>query len=223
MYSEAAGSYDSTNRILSFNADSSVRRAAAMRVMERGPSKILDIATGTGGMAIGIAELARKEGAKVSIVGMDQNRAMLRVARAKARKMKIRNIRFELGNASRIRYHDNSFDSVCCSFSTKNFRSLDRFVKESSRVLKRGGVLVISDISRPEGALNIAMFRIYLLYMKLIGAVSNKKLYRWLPGSTNEFSRARLIKLLRENGMKDVRCREFFFGITYVISCVKAG
>ena len=221
MYTEAAESYDSTNRILSFNADSGVRGEAAKIVMMARPSRILDIATGTGDMAIGIAELAEMRGERVSVTGIDRNKSMLAVAKRKAMKRGVRGVRFEAGDVSEIRYGDGSFDAVCCSFSTKNFPDLGIFVKESKRVLRKGGIFVITDISRPEGILNNALFGIYLLYMKLIAAFAGKRLYRWLPGSTSGFSKRNLVGLLGKNGLRDIVVRDFFFGIAYIISCRK--
>ena len=84
MYSEAHKSYDSTNRLLSFNTDNIIRKRAANAILSSNPSNVLDIATGTGDLAMLIAKYAKEKGLKTKVTGIDMNAGMLSVAREKA-------------------------------------------------------------------------------------------------------------------------------------------
>ncbi len=221
MYSEAHKSYDWTNHFLSFFADSSMREKAAKEVLSSNPERIIEIATGTGDTAIAIAKLAAKESRKIEIIAMDANVDMLSVAAKKAAFEKTLPIDFEKGDALNLNYPDGYFDAVVCTFSTKNFSNLDRFAGEANRILKQKGRLVIADMSRPDGTLNRAVFNVYLVYMKLIGTLAGKKLYRWLSGSTSSFNRSKFLAVLSKNRFSKPTVTEFFFGIAYIISCAK--
>lgn len=221
MYSEAHMSYDSTNRFLSFNTDSGLRRLAAEEALREGPHRILDIATGTGDMAINMAKLVKEQRLGTDIIALDANEDMLRVARAKSRKERTTMIDFVVGDALELDYPAGYFDSVTCSFSIKNFGYLNRFAREAHRVLKNNGRLVILDMSIPNGALRRFVFRIYLNYMNFVGFIAGKKLYRWLPKSTREFNRRSLIDVLDKSSFSDIKVREFHFGMTYILVCSK--
>ncbi len=220
MYSEAHESYDFTNHLLSFFTDSSVRKRVAEEVMKAKPGKVLDIATGTGDTAMLVAKAAHAIGKSVTVTAMDANARMLSTAKAKARKEGLDNVHFEEGNSSRLKYPDGSFDAVVCTFALKNL-DLERFASESYRVLRKGGILVIADISAPEGLLNRAMFRIYLGYMGIFGWLTGKKLYKWLPGSTNSFDKKGFLKVLSAKHFHKAKSSEFFFGITYILTYMK--
>lgn len=219
MYSEAYDTYDSTNHVLSFFADSALRKRAAEYIIASEPSRVIDIATGTGDTAIEIARLGKERGIVLEVIGLDANTEMLKVANDKLRKAKLDNIEFKVGNAFALKYKDGSFDAVTCSFAIKNFGDLDRFIGEAQRVLKKGGKLLIIDISKPDGSLNRAAFYVYLAYMKIVGAVAGKELYRWLPGSTNSFDRAAFVKMLRKRNFSEIKIKESFFGIAYILTC----
>lgn len=221
MYTEAYKSYDFTNHILSFFGDSSIREAAAEEIIRLKPHKIIDVATGTGDMAINMAKLSREQGLDADITGLDINPNMLKVAKAKAKKAGLRNVRFEIGDILHLRYPDSYFDAVSCSFSVKNFGDLDKFAIEAYRILKKHGTLLIADISMPEGIFKKIIFYFYLSYMRVIGFTTGKELYKWLPGSTAQFNRANFIKILRRNGFANLKKDEFFFGIAYILTCNK--
>lgn len=221
MYSEAYESYDSTNRILSVFTDNMMRRKAAEEVIKKKPYKILDIATGTGDSAILLSRLSVEKGIRMEIIGIDANYNMLKIAREKANKENISNIKFVMGDALNMKYEDNSFDAAICSFALKNFLDIDKFVMEVKRVIKKNGKFVVLDISNPQKSIGKVPFYIYIAYMSIFGMLTGKKLYKWLPGSTSAFNRKEFITILRKNRLRNIRIREFLFGISYIISCDK--
>ena len=221
MYSEAHKSYDATNRLLSFNTDNMIRERAANAILSSNPSNVLDIATGTGDLAMLIAKYAKKKGLKTKVTGIDTNAGMLSVAREKASRNAARNVVFESGNALGLKYRTGTFDAVVCSFALKNFDSQERFLGEVRRVLKSNGTFVLIDISKPESALGSIGFWFYMRYMGLFGIATGKKLYKWLPKSTAEFSRKEFIKRVKEEGFREVNVREYLLGISYMLTCRK--
>ncbi|MDE1861073.1 MAG: class I SAM-dependent methyltransferase [Candidatus Micrarchaeota archaeon] len=221
MYSQAHRGYDSTNRILSFFRDSSLRRLAAGMTLESDPSIVADLATGTGDTAIFTRRIAKERGLDTEVVGIDANADMLRVATEKAKNAGLSGIKFVKANVYKLPYGSGHFDAVSCSFSVKNFNDIDGFLKEAHRVLRRNGALVILDTSMPGTGFGRLAFYVYFAYMKLIGALAQKELYRWLPGSTAAFDRRRFIGKIRRGGFSSVRVSEFLFGIAYIVRCRK--
>lgn len=221
MYSEAHGSYDITNKFLSFNTDNRIRKKAAESILSENPASVLDIATGTGDLAIMTARLAGEKGLKAKVTAIDMNSSMLSVAREKARRQGARNVVFEKGDATELKYADGSFDAVVCSFALKNFDSQEKFLKEAKRVLKRNGTFVLIDISKPESTIGRPAFWVYMRYMELFGLITGKRLYKWLPGSTAEFNRKEFVKKVKGAGFKDVKVEEYLFGISYLLKCRK--
>lgn len=221
MYSEAHRSYDLINTFLSLNTDSIIRRKAAEAAISSNPSNLLDIATGTGDLAIMAAKLAEEKGIKTRVIAIDVNANMLKVAREKAAKLNAKNIIFEKGNALSLKYKSGFFDAAVCSFALKNFDSQEKFLKEANRVLKNNGTFVIIDISRPESSTGRLAFGVYMNYMRLFGIITGKKLYKWLPGSTSAFDRKALISKIKAAGFRDIKKKERMFGIAYVLSCRK--
>ena len=217
MYSEAHNSYDITNHVLSFFTDTKMRRRAAEEVLKNNPGRVLDIATGTGDTALFVAQMNKK----TNVIAMDANTLMLSTAEEKACRMGIENAHFEKGDAMKLKYPSNTFDAVICTFATKNMPSLDKFASESYRVLRKNGKLVIADISAPDAAFNMFMFNMYMLYMRAIGSLTGKKLYKWLPGSTSAFDKKKLMRILEKNSFRNMHIKEFLFGIAYIITYTK--
>jgi demethylmenaquinone methyltransferase / 2-methoxy-6-polyprenyl-1,4-benzoquinol methylase len=221
MYSEAYNSYDSTNHTLSFFTDSSIREKAALEIVKNRPKRVIDLATGTGDLAIRISEITKEMHYNTKVIGLDKNESMLKIARNKISTRNLKNLKFEVSDVLKTKYQNSYFDVVSCSFSLKNF-DVDSFTKEAHRILRDGGKLVITDISAPEeGFVGKCAFYLYFCYMELIGIVSGKKLYKWLPNSTAKFSKNKLIATLGKLGFKDLQTRKFFLGITYIIICRK--
>lgn len=111
----------------------------------RAKDRALDVATGTGFTAVSLARLVK------SVYGIDVTAEMLGEARQLARSEGLNNVRFELGDAMEMKFHDASFDVVTARRATHHFKDVPRFLLEARRVLRPGGRLGVADMSPPDG------------------------------------------------------------------------
>ena len=145
MFNTISGKYDGLNRVISFGIDVKWRKKVLKLVTNTNPENVLDIATGTGDLAI----LMTKTGAK-EIVGLDISEGMLEVGRKKIAERKLDNkIKMVLGDSENIPFEDNSFDAITVAFGVRNFENLEKGLAEILRVLKPGGIFVILETSVP--------------------------------------------------------------------------
>lgn len=186
MFNRIAGTYDVLNRVLSLGIDKGWRKTLVKRLSKSSPMAILDIATGTGDLAIAIG----KKNPTASITGLDIAKDMLEVGQKKiADKNMSHQIKLEVGDGEALPYSNQSFDAVTVAFGVRNFEDLDKGLQEIHRVLKPGGQVWILEFSQPSG-----WFRpIFLLYFKyllpLVGRLTSKdpKAYQYLFESVQVF------------------------------------
>ncbi len=216
LFDDIAPHYDLLNHLLSFGTDR-IWRARAVRILTKTatPVEMLDIATGTGDFAIAAA---RKAPAGSNMTGIDLSEKMLEVARKKAKG----NILFRQGNCEALDFADDRFDRVSAAFGIRNFEHLESGLAEMHRVVKKGGIMVILELSYPDQAFLAKCFRLYArLMLPIIGKVisGNGKAYRYLPESIIRFPKEdTIVPLLRRIGFTSVYFRKFTFGtcIMYV-------
>ncbi len=213
MFDNIAPEYDKYNYIVSMNLDRIWRRRAILSLKAYHPSNILDIATGTGDLAILINKILAPE----SITGCDISEGMMRVAKKKCEKRGMTNIKFEKEDCTSLSYPDNSFDAVTSSFGIRNFQHLDRALGEICRVLRPGGHLVILELSSPSRFPMKQLFPIYAKYiMPQLGYMfsNDKKAYQYLPDSIAAFPQGEQMKeILEKIGFKNVTFRRFAGGV----------
>lgn len=209
------------NHLLSFGIDIKWRRDTVSEIirMSKGRKElnVLDLATGTGDLAIALSEALKKYGASARITGMDFNGDMLSLARAKSRKNGI-DILFEHGDALRMKYKNNSFDVITSGFALRNFDDIDVFARESYRVLRKGGFFVFVDMAMPDGRFKRRFFCAYSIFMRFLGLFVDNESYKWLVHSIRAFDKKALEKKLRGAGFRNVKQRELVSGIGYIIS-----
>lgn len=185
MFSEIAPRYDLLNRILSAGVDRRWRRALVEAALERGPRRILDLATGTGDVALLLKRLAPQ----AQVTGGDFAPPMLELARQKAKRAGLE-ILFVQADALALPFPDHHFDLVTIAFGFRNFADHERALAELHRVIAPGGRLCILEFPPPpKGGLGI-LYRLYFTrILPLIGgAVSgNPEAYRYLPESVERF------------------------------------
>ncbi len=224
-FSRISGSYDRMNHMLSLGIDILWRRRAAEALLKnmQGAKRysILDAATGTGDLAIGIERLALRRSLSVSITAQDFNKEMLSLARSKASRLHCKNILFEEGDALHMRYGNASFDAVASAFALRNFDSIAAFSDEVYRVLRKRGSFVFLDMALPRGAPGRAFFRIYSLLMKAAGSAVDRDAYAWLVKSIEGFDRKGLRDALSGSGFSDVGIEELPSGIAFIASGYK--
>ena len=223
MFDNIAPTYDKLNHIMSFNIDR-VWRRRVMRIVRRSKAhKIMDVATGTGDLAIAMA----KRVDRTQILGVDLSEEMLAVARRKVEKQGLEErIMLEKGDAENLdMVTTESIDAATVAFGVRNFENIERGLKEIYRTLKQGGKLVVLEFSMPKNRLVRWVYSQYAhrLLPHIGGMISkDKQAYTYLPDSVEEFpSPERFAEMLRGVGFKSVKTRSQSFGIAYIYDATK--
>jgi demethylmenaquinone methyltransferase/2-methoxy-6-polyprenyl-1,4-benzoquinol methylase len=197
MFDRIASVYDLMNSVMTAGMHQRWRERA-VDVANVGPgSKALDVATGTGDLAIAL----RERGAEV--IGADFAEKMLEIARKKAP-----DIDFRTGNALALEFEDNRFDAATVGFGARNFDDLDRGLSEMARVVKPGGRVVVLEITTPQRPPLSFFFRLWFdSIVPLIGRIAgDPDAYEYLPNSVKRFPGPRdLAARMVDAGMSDVR------------------
>ena len=220
MFNNISIEYDFLNRIITLGNDLRWRERIYTISKKDNPKNILDIATGTADIAI---ELSKIKDAK--IVGIDISNKMLNVGREKVKKNNLsEKISLIKGDAENINYSSNSFDLITIGFGVRNFQDLVKGLKESFRVLKQSGKLVILETSVPN---NYFIKFFYLVFSRtfipLVGRVFSKdqSAYRYLQKSAESFPCGKeFAELLKTCGFKNVTIEQQMFGASSIyIAC----
>ncbi len=187
MFDRIARRYDLLNRLMSFGVDRRWRRrTVAALALPAGASRVLDLATGTGDLAI---DIARRQPTAV-VVGSDPSGAMLEIGRRKltARKLTDR-VTLELGDAQSLPFPDQSFDGVTISFGIRNVPDRAAALREMARVCKPGGRVAILELGEPKGGVMapLARFHIRQVVPRVGGLLSGSREYRYLQTSIAAF------------------------------------
>ncbi|TAJ15023.1 bifunctional demethylmenaquinone methyltransferase/2-methoxy-6-polyprenyl-1,4-benzoquinol methylase UbiE [Marinilabiliaceae bacterium JC017] len=186
MFNNIAPRYDLLNHLLSLGIDKRWRRRAINLLRELKNPVILDVATGTGDLALLAHHML-----KCDITGVDISSEMLSVAQQKIKKQSVQDaVQVQLGDSEHLPFDDASFDAVMVAFGVRNFENLNKGLSEMQRVLKPGGKMVILEFSRP------AFFpfkQLYFFYFKRVlpfigGLISkDRAAYTYLPESVLNF------------------------------------
>ena len=145
MFDTISENYDGLNRVISFGIDTSWRKKVIDLVKQINPKNALDIATGTGDLAISLAEAGVPK-----VVGLDLSEGMLSVGRKKITEKKLDHIiEMTQGDSEALPFENDSFDAITVAFGVRNFETLENGLKEILRVLKPGGIFVVLETSVP--------------------------------------------------------------------------
>jgi demethylmenaquinone methyltransferase/2-methoxy-6-polyprenyl-1,4-benzoquinol methylase len=200
MFDRIAGVYDLINSVMTAGLHHQWRRRAA-DLAEVGPgSRVLDVACGTGDLAI---ELAKRAGAEGEVIGSDFSEEMLLHARRKAP-----GILFEWGNALDLKYDSESFDAATVGFGARNFADLDQGLREMTRVVRPGGRVVVLEITTPTRPPLSTFYRLWFdRVVPLIGKVAgDPDAYEYLPSSVKRFPGPRALAAAMERaGLARIR------------------
>src|SRR3954464_10216122 len=200
MFDRIASVYDLMNSVMTAGMHHRWRSRAADFAAVGPGDRVLDVASGTGDLAI---ELARRAGEAGEVIGSDFSEGMLELARAKAP-----GLRFEQANALDLPYEDNSFDAATVGFGARNFSDLPRGLREMARVVRPGGRVVILEITTPQRPPLSWFFRLWFdRLVPLLGrAAGDPDAYTYLPSSVRRFPEARgLAAAMTAVGLVDVR------------------
>ena len=217
MFDNIAPTYDRLNHLLSMNIDRLWRRSAVNEVARRRPSAVLDIATGTGDMAIALA----KKMPDATVDGIDLSTEMLEVARMKIEASGLSGrVTAVCCDAERMPFDDRRFDAVTVAFGVRNFENIDEGLREMHRVLKDGGVLVVLELSTPRNRVVKALYDFYshrILPFAGRSVSKDGKAYEYLPASVEEFpAPERFAEMIRAAGFASVRIESKSFGIATI-------
>lgn len=186
MFDNISSDYDGLNRVISFGIDLKWRKKVVALVIEKKASKILDIATGTGDLAIQFAEKGVP-----SVTGLDLSDGMLEIGRKKiAQKGLDSSVEMIQGDSENLPFEDNSYDAVTVAFGVRNFENIDRGLSEIYRVLKKGGILVVLETSIPTKSPAKQLYKFYTKFvLPVIGKVfsKDKSAYSYLSESAAAF------------------------------------
>ena len=220
IFESISQDYDLMNDLITFKYHSKWKKEIAMIAKEDNPKVILDIATGTGDIAINLSKLKDSQ-----IIGVDISEKMLDVASDKIRKMNINNITLELSKAEKLKYRNNFFDLISIGYGVRNFQHLINGLKESYRVLKKNGKLIILETSVPNNFLIKYLYLLFTsIYVPLISFIFTKniKAYNYLLDSTKEFPHEKEFKkILGSVGFKNIASKKKFFGISTIYILTK--
>ena len=222
LFDNIAPDYDKLNHILSLNIDKGWRKKAVREIIDtQEPLTLLDVACGTADFTIEIAQKAAK-GSKMT--GIDLSEGMMRIGREKIAAAGV-DATLEQGDCEALTYPDETFDRISVGFGVRNFEHLPVGLKEMQRVLKRGGKLVILELSVPSNAFIRWCYKLY--FLKILPAIGgfisgNRGAYEYLPASVLHFPAPdKFQAMLREAGFADVKHKALTLGICRMYICKK--
>lgn len=214
MFDQIAFRYDFLNRFLSGGIDIYWRKKAVGELREIQPKTILDVATGTGDLAL----MAEKYLHPHKIIGIDISEGMLEIGRDKIRKQhKSEVVELQSGDSEAINFPDSSFDAITVAFGVRNFEDLEKGLAEMLRVLKPGGKLVVLEFSKPKQQF---FSGIYNLYLKVVTPgigkwiSKNKDAYKYLTSSVKAFPEGEtFLHILDKTGFTKTYLKRLSLGI----------
>jgi demethylmenaquinone methyltransferase / 2-methoxy-6-polyprenyl-1,4-benzoquinol methylase len=214
MFDGIAFRYDFLNRFLSFGIDVGWRKKAIRQLGSLQPANLLDVATGTGDMAI----LAAKRLQCNSIIGIDISDKMLEIGRQKVSKARLSNtIQLLKGDSETISFGSESFDAVTVAFGVRNFENLEGGLTEILRVMKPGGKLVVLEFSRPTAPIIKQFYNLYMNRLcPWIGKLfsKNKAAYQYLNDSVKNFPEGKdFVAILEKLGFRNTSRKPLSLGI----------
>ena len=216
MFDNISNEYDGLNRVISFGIDIKWRKNVVKLVSEGNPGIILDIATGTGDLAIALA----KTGAK-KIVGIDISNGMLSVGRKKIKQENLDTvIEMQQADSENLPFADNHFDAITVGFGIRNFEHLEKGLAEILRVLRPGGIFVILETSVPTKPPFKQGYSLYSRFiLPTIGRIfsKDKKAYAYLSESASIFPHGEeLNNILTKIGFTSVQHKPQTFGVATI-------
>jgi demethylmenaquinone methyltransferase/2-methoxy-6-polyprenyl-1,4-benzoquinol methylase len=221
LFDKIAYRYDLLNHLLSGGVDLYWRRAAIQKLVAHQPKIILDVATGTADFALAAMRLQPEY-----VVGVDISEQMLEIGRKKIVQRNLsERIRLQSGEAEALQFNDDHFDAAIVAFGARNFEYLDKALSEMKRVLKKGGVIVVLEFSRPK---IFPLKQLYYFYFKnvlpFVGKLISKdtEAYQYLPDTVMKFPEGKdFLERLHLAGFSSLKEDRLTFGIATIYSGVK--
>jgi demethylmenaquinone methyltransferase/2-methoxy-6-polyprenyl-1,4-benzoquinol methylase len=221
MFDTISTNYDGLNRVISFGIDVKWRKKVVKLVGKTRPDSVLDIATGTGDLAISLAGTGASQ-----VIGLDLSEGMLAVGRKKiAEKGLSEKIEMIQGDSEALPFEDNSFDAITVAFGVRNFEDLEKGLSEIYRILKPGGIFVVLETSVPT---KFPFKQGYHFYTKnllpVIGKLfsKDKVAYSYLSESAAAFPYGENFNnILRKTGFTNVEDKPQTMGVATIYTASK--
>jgi demethylmenaquinone methyltransferase / 2-methoxy-6-polyprenyl-1,4-benzoquinol methylase len=215
-FAAIAARYDLANHLLSGGFDFLWRARAARIIASGKPGRILDLATGSGDLALAL----QKASPHSLVVAADFCLPMLEMARRKRVPALVQ------ADGLQLPFQDKKFDALTVAFGLRNMAAWDAALQEMARVLRPGGVLLVMDFSLPEFALLRSIYRVYLhRVLPRFAAVitGNREAYEYLGSSIEAFPRGRKMQeLMHASGLTEFRAKSLCFGVASIYTARKA-
>jgi len=216
MFDGIAARYDLLNRLISFGIDQRWRRATARALALTNGARVLDLATGTADLGIGIAQAVPD----AQVIGLDPSARMLEVGERKAARAGLgERMSFVQGDAQALPFESNSFDGVCIAFGIRNVPDRMQALREMARVTKPGKRVAILELSEPSGGLlgAIARFHVHTVVPTLGAFLSGAREYRYLQRSIAAFPPAKTFAAgFASAGLDVLEVRPLTFGVCHL-------
>jgi len=216
MFDNIAGNYDFLNHFLSMGIDIYWRKRLVKRLKKQAPNHILDVATGTGDLAIAMLKSNPEK-----VIGIDISKGMLEVGRKKMKDKGLEDrISLKLADSENLPFEDNTFDAVTVSFGARNFENLEKGLSEMCRVMRPGGKLYILEFSQPTSFPFKQTYQFYFKYiLPLVGKVVSKDnaAYTYLPESVGAFPYgSKLNNIIEKCGYSNAQNHPLTMGIATI-------
>ena len=223
MFSNIAARYDFLNHLLSLGLDIGWRKRVAKETGKLDCSRILDVCTGTGDMAIQLCEYWR---GSAHIEGLDFSRGLIEIGRKKVKKANLDDkIDLIEGNAERLPFEDEQFDAVTITFGLRNINDRRKALEEFHRVTVSGGLFVCLEFSQPESRFFSKLYSLYLMkFVPLVSKIlgSDPAAYRYLGKTIKDFpSPPDLVNMIAAAGWKEVSYSKLAGGIVAIHRGIK--
>jgi demethylmenaquinone methyltransferase/2-methoxy-6-polyprenyl-1,4-benzoquinol methylase len=217
MFAGISHRYDFLNHLLSLGRDKYWRRFAAALLPA---GYILDVCSGTGDVAIEVSK-------KSNVIASDFCEEMLQLCARKLKKHNIKNVCCVWNDAENLSFKDETFNGAIVAFGIRNVADMKKALSEMSRVVKKGGKVVILEFSLPESKFFKSIYYLYFQrILPLIGALISKRkgAYSYLPSSVMAFPESNeFVELMNAAGLEDIEFYDLTFGIVTVYAGVKSG
>ncbi|MBO3115807.1 bifunctional demethylmenaquinone methyltransferase/2-methoxy-6-polyprenyl-1,4-benzoquinol methylase UbiE [Winogradskyella sp. DF17] len=221
MFDTISQEYDGLNRVISFGIDVKWRKKVVELIASQNPETILDIATGTGDLAINLSTTNAKK-----IIGLDISDGMLEVGRQKINAQNLdETITMVVGDSEDLPFEDNSFDAITVAFGIRNFENLEKGLAEILRVLKPNGIFVILETSVPTNPIYRLGYNVYSKFiLPVIGRLfsKDKVAYKYLSESASVFPYGETLNnILRKIGFINVKDHPQTMGVATIYKASK--
>ena len=215
IFESISNEYDFMNDLMTFKNHSKWKEEIVEIAIDSSPKKILDIATGTGDIAI---KLSKIKGSIIDAVDVSDN--MLKIAHNKIDKLNINNINLKTCEAENLVFDDNQFDIISIGYGVRNFSNLEKGLNESYRVLKKDGKLIILETSVPENPIIKFLYTLITrVYIPIIAFIfsGKTKAYFYLLDSTDKFPpKNKFVEILYKTGFEKIETRKKLYGASTI-------